>query len=204
MFKIYYENLEKIIPNAIYGPRSWCTELNDLLPKYKIDTFEKVAAFLAQTSYESLGYTVLKENASYSASTLKGLWPRLFNDSNASAYAGHADFITNRIYANRMGNKGEESGDGYKYRGRGLIHITGKDNYTKFAQHAGMAADESLEYIQTPHGAVHAACWIWKSCDLNLYAEREDIIGISNRLTKGMIGVEAKETNFKKIKEILC
>ena len=201
MFKIYYENLEKIIPNAKYGVKAWHSELNIILPQYKIDTYQKIAVFLTQTSYESAGYTVLKEKPSYNASTLKALWPKLFNNTNASAYAGQADFIANRIYANRMGNNGEESGDGYKYRGRGLIPITGKDNYTKFAQHAGMAPEESLEYIQTPRGAVHAACWLWTIYDLNAYTD--DMLGMTKRITGGLINVDQRIKLLEEIKELL-
>lgn len=203
-FEFTLEKLNQIIPDAKYGTKTWFKELQELLPLYGIKTLNSVSAFMVETYYESNGYMIIEESLNYNERNLLTVWPNKFNEKTAKAYAKNAEAIANRVYANRMGNDSEESGDGWKYRARGVIPITGKSNYTKFAVVAGMNDDEVINYLQTPRGIIHAACWIWKSCDLNLYAEREDIIGISNRLTKGMIGVEAKETNFKKIKEILC
>jgi len=113
----------------------WVEAMNTILPKYDIVTPKRLAAFLAQTAHESAGFTAVRENLNYSAQALMKTWPSRFNATTAAAYARQPEKIANKVYANRMGNGDEASGDGWRYRGRGLIQTTGKANYTKLAQY---------------------------------------------------------------------
>ena len=108
----------------------WVEAMNTILPKYDIVTPKRLAAFLAQTAHESAGFTAVRENLNYSAQGLMKTWPARFNQTTAAAYARQPEKIANKVYANRMGNGDEASGDGWRYRGRGLIQFTGKANYT--------------------------------------------------------------------------
>ena len=130
-FNFTVEKLAKFLPNNPYVEH-WHEALCKVLPDYEINTVPRVAAFLAQTAHESGGYTALHENLNYRAETLCKIWPKYFpNMDVANQYAHNQEAIANRAYANRMGNGSEESGDGFKYCGRGLIQLTGKSNYRR-------------------------------------------------------------------------
>jgi len=134
--EITREQLAEIIPKNLYIDQ-WCGALNKLLPDYGIDTPQRVAAFLAQCAHESGGFVFLKENLNYRAASLRKIFPKYFpTDTLAEQYAGQpnkAEAIANRIYANRMGNGDEASGDGFRFGGRGLIQLTSKNNDANFA-----------------------------------------------------------------------
>ena len=140
----------------------WYEALNEILPDYEINTPQRVAAFMAQCAHESGGFRVLKENLNYKAPSLRKIFPKYFtDDATANHYASlpnKQEAIANRIYANRMGNGPEDSGDGYRYCGRGLIQLTGKENYTWFAASLDIPVEEAAEYLQTFEGAVQSAC----------------------------------------------
>ena len=127
---------------------------------YEINTPERMAAFIAQVAHESGQLTAVKENLNYSADGLMRIFKKYFTPALAAQYARKPEKIASRVYANRMGNGPEESGDGWKYRGRGLIQLTGKDNYTKFAADMEMTLDEAVEYLETPEGAMESAACI--------------------------------------------
>ena len=112
----------------------WYKAMSETLPKFSIDTELRVAGFLAQCIHESAGFTILQENLNYSADGLGKIFPRYFANVNANDYARQPEKIANRVYGGRMGNGDEASGDGYKFRGRGPIQLTGKDNYTHCSQ----------------------------------------------------------------------
>lgn len=160
--------------------------------EYEINTPQRQAAFIAQVAHESGQLTAVRENLNYSADGLMRVFRRYFNASTARAYARQPEKIANRVYANRMGNGPESSGDGWMFRGRGLIQLTGRENYTKFAEDMEMTLDEAIEYLETPDGAVESAAWFWDMKNLNSIADREDIVTVSKRVNGGTNGLHER------------
>lgn len=181
----------------------WVQAMNTILPKYDIVTPKRLAAFLAQTAHESAGFTAVRENLNYSAKGLMKTWPARFNQATAVAYARQPEKIANKVYANRMGNGDEASGDGWRYRGRGLIQTTGKANYTKLAQYIKKTLQETIEYCETVEGAVESACFYWASNDLNDIADTGDMAALTRRINGGVIGLADRLDKYKKTLEAL-
>jgi putative chitinase len=203
-FDFTKEKLSHLIPKAKGGVDAWYNELVELLPVFEITTVGRVAAFLAQTAHESGGYTALKENLNYSDEGLHKLWPKRFPTvESARPYHRNPQAIANKVYCDRMGNGPEESGDGYAYCGRGLLQLTGKSNYSAFAEYAGMAVEDAPAYIETPRGAVHSACWFWYSNDLNTYADAGDFTGMTKRINGGTIGLDDRIKHYNHAVDIL-
>jgi putative chitinase len=198
--EITVDQLRQIIPNNPYVDH-WCEALNKILPDYEIDTPQRVAAFLAQCAHESGGFTALHENLNYRAETLCKVFPKYFHDAaTAQQYASQPnkqELIANRVYANRMGNGDEASGDGFKYCGRGLIQLTGKQNYTRFAESIETPLDQIPEFLQTFEGAIQSACWFWESNNLNQYADSGDILTMTKRINGGTIGLEDRKKHYE-------
>jgi len=203
--EITREQLAQIIPKNAYIDQ-WCTALNKLLPDYGIDTPQRVASFLAQCAHESGGFVFLKENLNYRAASLRKIFPKYFpTDALAEQYASQpnkAETIANRIYANRMGNGPEESGDGYRYCGRGLIQLTGKSNYSNFADSIETPVEEVPAYLETFEGAVQSACWFWETNKLNQYADTNDILTMTKRINGGTIGLEDRMKHYAHALEV--
>ena len=181
----------------------WVEAMNTILPKYDIVTPKRLAAFLAQTAHESAGFTAVRENLNYSAQGLMKTWPARFNQTNAAAYARQPEKIANKVYANRMGNGDEASGDGWRYRGRGLIQTTGKANYTKLAQHIKRSLEETIQYCETVEGAVESACFYWASNNLNAIADTGDMATLTRRINGGLIGLADRVDKYKKVLALL-
>ena len=198
--EITVDQLRQIIPANPYVDH-WCEALNKILPDYEIDTPQRVAAFLAQCAHESGGFTALHENLNYRAATLRKVFPKYFpDDATAEQYAGQPnkqELIANRVYANRMGNGDEHSGDGFKYCGRGLIQLTGKQNYCKFAESIDTPVDQIPEFLQTFEGAIQSACWFWETNKLNQYADSGDILTMTKRINGGTIGLEDRKQHYE-------
>jgi len=198
--EITQEQLHEIIPNNPYVEH-WCEALNKILPDYEIDTPQRVAAFLAQCAHESGGFTALHENLNYRGVTLRKVFPKYFpDDATAEQYASQPnkqELIANRVYANRMGNGDEASGDGFRYCGRGLIQLTGKQNYTRFAESIDTPVDQIPEFLQTFEGAIQSACWFWESNNLNQYADSGDILTMTKRINGGTIGLEDRTKHYE-------
>lgn len=170
----------------------------DIFPKYDINTVERVAGFLAQCGHESADFTVLKENLNYSADGLHRVFPKRFPTlESAQPYNRNPEKIANKIYSDRMGNGPEASGEGYKFRGRGAIQLTGKDNYSKFAAAVGKSLDEAVVYTETLSGAIESACWFWKTHNLNTYCDNNDIVGMTKVINGGTIGLEDRKHHFE-------
>lgn len=199
---ITVEQLKQIIPNNQHVEH-WAEAMQELLPEYEINTPERIAAFVAQCAHESGGFTALKENLNYRAESLCRVFPKYFNTNNAAQYAHNQEAIANRAYANRMGNGPESSGDGYKYCGRGLIQLTGKDNYQNFADSVEMSIDDVPEYLGTFEGALQSACWFWEKNNLNVLADAGDIVGLTKRINGGTIGLEDRIKHYKHALEVL-
>jgi putative chitinase len=200
------EQLRQLLPKNPYVA-DWHEALSKLLPDYEINTPQRVAAFVAQCAHESGGFMVLKENLNYRPTSLRKIFPKYFpTDAMAEEYCSRPnkqEAIANRIYANRMGNGPEESGDGWKFRGRGLIQLTGHDNYTFFAGSLGITVDEAIEYLQTFEGATQSACWFWENNNLNQWADKEDILTLTKRINGGTIGLEDRIKHYKHALDVL-
>lgn len=196
------DQLSQIIPTN-KEPNIWTEFINELCVKYGIDTPIRLAAFIAQTAHESSDYKVLEENLNYSASQLVKTWPKRFTNKTAPAYAKKPEKIANKVYADRMGNGNESSGDGYKFRGRGLIQLTGKTNYTNFGSSLQMSADEASDYCSKQKGAFESACWFWRANNLNRFADADDIAGMTEAINGGDIGLQDRKTKYELAKSVL-
>jgi putative chitinase len=182
----------------------WYDALCQILPDYEIDTPQRMAAFLAQTAHESGGYRAIKENLNYRAVTLRKVFPKYFpTDELAAQYAGKPEMIANKVYGNRMGNGDESSGDGFRYCGRGLIQLTGKDNYTRYAQSLEISVEEASEHLTTFEGCVQSAAWFWENNNLNQWADKGDILTLTKRINGGTIGLEDRIKHYNHAVHVL-
>ena len=200
------QQLKQLLPKNPYVDH-WHQALSQLLPDYEINTPQRIAAFVAQCSHESAGFTALKENLNYKAVTLRKIFPKYFpSDDLANAYANmpnKQEAIANRVYASRMGNGDEHSGDGYRYCGRGLIQLTGKTNYQSFADSLEMNVEDVPEYLATFEGAAQSACWFWESNNLNQWADKGDIVTLTKRINGGTIGLEDRIKHYEHALHVL-
>jgi putative chitinase len=182
----------------------WTNALNKILPEYEIDNPVRVAAFIAQCAHESGNFKFLTENLNYRWESLRKIFPRYFaTDELAQQYARQPERIANKIYANRMGNGDETSGDGWRYRGRGLIQLTGRDNYFWFSQSIETPIEEIPAYLETFEGAIQSACWFWETNKLNQWADSGDIETLSRRINGGTIGLEDRKKHYAHALEVL-
>lgn len=200
------DQLKQLLPKNPYVDH-WYKVLAQLLPDYEINTPQRIAAFVAQCAHESGGFMTLKENLNYKAVTLRKIFPKYFpTDELAQRYASlpnKQEAIANKVYANRMGNGPEESGDGFRFCGRGLIQLTGKQNYSWFAASIGISVEEASEYLQTFEGAAQSACWFWESNNLNSFADSGDIMGMTKRINGGTIGLDDRIKHYRHALEVL-
>jgi len=200
------EQLKQLLPKNPYIDY-WHAALTKLLPDYDINTSQRIAAFIAQCSHESAGFTALKENLNYRWQTLRKLFPKYFpDDAIAQEYANKTnkqEAIANRIYASRMGNGDEASGDGYRFCGRGLIQLTGRNNYTFFAGSLDITVEEATEYLNTFEGAAQSACWFWETNNLNQWADKGDILTLTKRINGGTIGLDDRIKHYEHALHVL-
>ena len=199
------DQLRQIVPNNPYIEH-WHEALCEILPDYDINTPQRMAAFLAQCAHESGGFRAIKENLNYKPATLVTLFKKYFDLDTATRYCNmpnKQEAIANRIYANRMGNGPEESGDGYRYCGRGLIQLTGKDNYTRYAQSTEQTVEEASEHLTTFEGCIQSACWFWEANNLNQYADSGDILTMTKRINGGTIGLEDRKAHYAHALQVL-
>jgi putative chitinase len=202
-FEFKKEHLQGIIGSNPYMD-NWFEALYNILPVYDINTPERVAAFIAQCAHESGYFRFLKENLNYRAESLLKTFPKYFKTlEEAKQYERNPQKIANKVYANRMGNGDEASGDGFRYLGRGLIQLTGKNNYTFFAASIDTPLEEIPEYLQTFEGAVQSACFFWDQNGLNKFADSRDIVTMSKRINGGTIGMDDRIMKYNKALKIL-
>ncbi len=174
-------------------PEYWFNAMNQYLPQFGITTAARVAGFIAQGQHESADFTILQENLNYSAKGLRGVFPKYFpDDAIANQYAKKPEMIANRVYGGRMGNGPEASGDGFKFRGRGVLQLTGRANYTQCSH--DLFGDDTLandpDLVRTPEYAIITACWFWYKNKLNEICDKGDIVLLSKRINGGTIGLE--------------
>jgi len=176
----------------------YVSPLNRICKQYGIlDNHKRIAAFLAQLAHESGGFNFTRENLNYSAKALQTVFRKYFpTEKDALAYERKPEQIANKVYANRMGNGDEKSGDGWAYRGRGLIQLTGKDNYTRFAASIKKTLKEAVDYLETDEGAVASAAWFWDVNKLNTFCDRDDFVGLTRRINGGTNGIESRQAYY--------
>lgn len=178
--------------------------LNKTLDQFDIESGLRAAGFLAQVGHESGGFKFVKENLNYSSDALRRVFSKYFpTKALADAYARKPEKIAARVYGGRMGNGVEATGDGWKFRGRGLIQLTGKNNYAAFAADMKMTLDEAVAYLETTEGAVMGAGWFWSKNGLNALADRADIIGMTKRINGGTNGLDDRKAYYAKARKLL-
>lgn len=197
----------------VKDPAKWLDAVVATCQEFEINTPQRIAAFLAQTSHESGGYTMLKENLNYKAATLAACWPNRFavlgadkkpikeNGKNvptavANAIAGKPELIANLVYSSRMGNGPAESGEGFLYIGRGIKQLTGKDNYTRCGAALGVDLVGNPDLLLEPIYAARSAGWFWKVNNLSKFADVDDIKGMTKVINGGYIGLEARQALY--------
>jgi putative chitinase len=201
------DHLAALIPG---NPKvdAWYTALMEVLPKYGINTPRRVAHFISQCAHESNNFRSLEENLNYSADALTRVFPRYFGPGkrDAAAYARNPEKIANYVYMDqfrtaKMGNVNE--GDGWRFRGRGLKQLTGRDNYTRFGKSVGMTAEQAAEYVATEKGAIESACWFWDTNKLNTIADTDDVVLMTKRINGGNIGLEDRQQRYNRALPLL-
>ena len=178
----------------------WLNAINETCEEFAIDSPYRIAGFVSNVAHESGGFKFVSENLNYSAASLMRVWSSRFPTVEiAQRYAMQPEKIANRAYADRMGNGDEASGDGWKYRGRGLIQLTGKNNYVAYS----MACDnEALQYpdmVAEPKYAAESAGWFWSVNRLNQLADNQDIVGMAKRINGGINGLDDRQMKYSQV-----
>lgn len=197
----------------VKNPEKWIDAIVATCQEFEIDTPQRIAGFLAQTSHESGGYTMLSENLNYRAATLAACWPnrfavlgadkkpvkengKLVPTAVANSIAGKPELIANLVYSGRMGNGPAESGEGWAFRGRGLKQLTGKFNYEKCGSGLGVNLVANPDLLLEPLYAARSAGWFWKANALSTFADAGDIKGMTKKINGGFIGLEQRQALY--------
>jgi len=206
---ITLEQFSAMIPKN-KDPEAWYEAAVPAFEKYDITTTNRIAGFMAQCAHESLDFTRLEENLNYSEKALNGVFGRYFGKGkrNAADYARKPEKIANYVYQDEfrskrgaMGNVND--GDGWRFRGRGIKQLTGRNNYTAFGKTVGMTAEEAAEYVATPKGAIESACWFWKTNKLARWADKGDNVGLTKKINGGTIGLDDRNKRWNAALKIL-
>jgi len=200
-FNFTQDQLQAIIPQNAHVEH-WFEALSKILPDYDISTPPRVAAFLAQCAHESGGFNAIQENLNYSPATLAKIFGGHFPGGMPEieqycSQPNKQEAIANRIYANRMGNGDEASGDGWAFCGRGLVQLTGRSNYTAFAQSIGTPVEQVTDFLQTFEGCVQSACWFWESHNLNALADTGDMKTMTHIINGGYLGLDDRIAHYQ-------
>ena len=181
----------------------WFEPLQETFEKYQINTPKRQACFIGQCMHESGGFKFLKENLNYSAKALMNTWPSRFSDADtAEKFERNPSAIANKVYSGRMGNT--EDGDGAKYIGRGLIQLTGKDNYRAFGEAIGEDLVANPQLVEEPRYAALSAGWFWNKRGLNALADAMDITTLTIRINGGKIGIDDRIAKINKALDVLA
>jgi putative chitinase len=199
----------------------WLPHVQSAFARFGIETERQVAAWLAQTAHESGGYTMLTENLNYRAATMAACWPKRFAvlgqdgkpvkgkdgkltpNKFALALERKPEAIANVVYAARMGNGPTESGEGWKYRGRGLKQLTGKDNYSRCGQALKLDLVADPDLLLQPEGAALSAAWFWSVNKCGPLADADDFVGLTKKINGGTIGLEDRQRRYKAVLDSL-
>ena len=200
------QQLLQILPNAGDHAGVFVPVLNTAMNDYQIVTTQRVAAFLAQAGHESGQLRSVVENLNYGAQALVATWPSRFTPDLAAQVARQPEQIANIVYASRMGNGDASSGDGWNYRGRGLIQITGRSNYLQCS--LGLFGDERLlqqpELLEQPQWAAESAAWFWEQQGLNALADADQFNSITRKINGGLNGLEDRLQIWARARAVLC
>ena len=182
---------------------AWCEELNKALPKYDITTDQRIAGFISQCAHESMDFNAMSENLNYREETLNKVFPRYFGPGkrNAAEYAKNPEKIANYVYmdefrTSKLGNV--HPGDGWRFRGRGLKQLTGRDNYTRFAKDYDMTAEAAAVWVETKEGALASALWFWNTNKLNAIADTGNVAALTKKINGGDIGLADRQARYAK------
>jgi putative chitinase len=199
----------------------WLQPIIETCVEFEINTPQRIAAFLAQTSHESGGYTMLTENLNYRAATLAACWPGRFAEMGpnkkpkkdakgaliptkvALSIEKKPELIANIVYSSRMGNGPPQSGEGWKYRGRGAKQLTGKDNYKRCGDALGVDLVANPDLLLEPLHAARSAGWFWKTNNLSPLADAGDIKTMTKKINGGFIGLEARQALYDRIMAVI-
>jgi putative chitinase len=195
MISLTEQQLQLCLPSN-RSVSAWYPIVATMLSKYSINTTNRVAAFLAQTAHESVDWNVLQENLNYSEHGLLVTFSKYFNATTATQYARQPQKIANRVYANRMGNGPESSGDGWNFRGRGLIQITGKSMYQSIGAVIGQDLISNPDLLMAHAGALESACVFWSQKGLNTLADAGNTRAITMKINGGTLGLAERESNY--------
>ena len=185
------EQLAQALKLTPVKAEEWIDAINETCDRFDISTPERQACFLGQCAHESGGFSALQENLNYKQEGLCKVWPKRFPSiEDAEPYHKQPQKIANKVYASRMGNGDEASGEGWKYRGRGLIQLTGHDNYKACGEALGVDLLENPDLVATPQYAALSAGWFWDKNHLNTYADKNDMQGLTKKINGGTHGIE--------------
>jgi putative chitinase len=203
------DQLEAIMPRC-RDAAGWCPSLNAALARWGIDEARRAAAFLAQVAHESAELARVVENLDYSAVGLTRTWPRRFPTlGDAQPYAGHPEKLANRVYASRLGNGDEASGDGWRFRGRGLIQLTGRASYQAAGRALSLPLEAEPDRLAERDVAALSAGWFWESHLLNALADDrtrtddDDFVAITVKINGGTTGLAARRVYWQRAKSVL-
>lgn len=196
-------NLEKLkghIPDTVI------TQIPDVMKTFGIDTPVELAHFLSQCGHESAGFKVVNENLNYSAKGLLGIFKKYFpTQALAESYQRKPEKIANRVYASRMGNGDEASGEGFKFRGRGFIQLTGKQNYTAFGKAIGVDIAANPDLVATKYPLLSAAWFFSKNCLAKCKdASDASVLAVTKCVNGGTIGLADRQKHFKEYYHLLA
>lgn len=200
MFLGFYIYPKNIFLMDIKLIKSLDTKYHSVLDKYGINTPLRKAHFWGQIAHES-GAKPIQENLNYSSEGLAKTFKKYFPTKElANSYARKKEAIANRVYGGRMGNGAESTGDGWKYRGRGFIQITGKENYTSLTKDTGTDYLINPDLLLNEPDALISALWFWNKRNLSKYADKDDVVTITKLINGGVIGLAERQDNVKKLK----
>jgi putative chitinase len=205
IFNFTLAHLQQMIPGNSEAAE-WYAALCDILPGYNITTPERVVGFITQCAHESNNFRDLEENLNYSVDALNRVFPRYFGappKRSAAQYARNPQKLANYVYmdefrsaSGRLGNT--QPGDGWRFRGRGVKQLTGRNNYTAFGKTVKMTAEQAADYVGTKKGALESACWFWTTNNLNRLADSRDVVGLSRAINGGDIGLADRITRWNR------
>ena len=192
------DQLVQIFPGAATRVAEFVSALNAAMQAWHIDSPARMAAFIAQTGYESAHFNHLVEGLNFDATRLAAIWPNRFADASgkpnalAQQLGGHPEAIANSVYANRLGNGPPESGDGWRFRGRGLIQLTGRSNYRQAGIALNLDLESTPELLEQPHYACLSAAWFWAAHGLSELADVGDFKAITLHINGGLNGYDGR------------
>jgi putative chitinase len=206
MAQLTFQFFRELFPNATDELRAeMADQSEELFQDFKIsDSVDRLSYFLAQVAHESGGGTVLVENLNYSAKRLTEVWPKRFPTvASAQPYAKNQQKLANKVYAGRLGNGDEASGDGYRFRGRGLIQITGRSNYALIGTLCGLDLVNSPDLAADPKHALRVACGFWENRRLNNFADRSDFTGLTKAINGALTGIKERNEWLTRVRALL-